>query len=138
MGKKIVVLYFGDLDPSGDFMSEDVENRFTEFGIDLSIERICLNDEHIDRYKLPRKFEVLARKGERIYDKLEADPRHKRFERKHGQLLFQVELEALDPGILTDLLRKSILRYVDLGQHKRVVREEKREVEEIGKRLGLQ
>jgi hypothetical protein len=134
--KKILVLYFGDLDPSGDFMSEDLETRFAEWGIDLSIERICLNEKHLDQYMLPKRFDVPARKGGRVYNKIREDPRARRFFDKYGEL-FQVELEALDPVILTGLLRDSISKYVDAKRHREAIRKEKREIEEMRGRLGL-
>jgi len=135
-GKKIKILYFGDLDPSGDYMDEDIENRFKEWGIDFKIDRICLKDEQIDEYNLKKKFDVPAKKGDKIYNKLEADSRAKRFYDKHGEL-FQIELEALDPNILNEMLKNSILKFVDKKQQREVKKIEKKEVEQAQKKLGI-
>jgi hypothetical protein len=133
--REIIVLYFGDLDPSGDFMSEDIENRFAEWGIDLSIERLCLNEEQLEQYGLPKKFDVKARKGAQVYNKIEADPRAKRFLEKHGEL-FQVELEALNPTVIRSLLESAISEYVDSEQHEKVKQVEQSEIAELKRRLS--
>lgn len=134
-GQEIVVLYFGDLNPSGEFMSKDLENRFAEWGIDLSIERICLNEEQLEPYGLPKKFDVKARKGTETYNKIEADPRAKHFLEKHGEL-FQVELEALDPNVIRGLLESAISVYVDSEQHEKVKQVEQSEIAELKRRLS--
>ena len=136
-GQQIIVLYFGDLDPSGDYMSDDLENRFAEWGIDLSIERTCLNEEHLEQYGLPKKFDVKARRGPETYNKIEADPRAKHFLEKHGEL-FQVELEALDPTILRSLLESAISKYVDSEQHEKVKLVEQSEIADLKKRLSME
>lgn len=134
--KKIIIFYFGDLDPSGDFMNEDIENRFAEWGIELDIFRVALNEEHLDKYKLQKKFDVKVKKGNKIYNKIKEDPRAKRFYDKYGEL-FQVELEALDPNVLNQMLDYSILCYADLKQQDRVKLVEKKEVKDIKKKLNL-
>jgi hypothetical protein len=96
-------------------MSEDIEERFREWGIDLEVKRICLNAEHLDEHKLPKKFDVKAKKGGRVYNKIAKDPRAKWFYRRYGEL-FQVELEALDPRILNGMLTNAISEYVDMEQ----------------------
>jgi hypothetical protein len=137
MGKQIVVLYFGDLDSSGEFMSEDIEKRFEEWGIDLLVKRVCLNDEHLHQYKLPVTFDVPVRSGDQIVNKLERDPRAKRFAEKHDGKLFQVELEALDPAILTQMLVTTLSKYIDVENEKRIRQKEQSETNRIRRRLGL-
>jgi hypothetical protein len=137
MGKEIVVLYFGDLDSSGEFMSEDIEKRFKEWRIDLSVKRVCLNDEHLRQYNLPMTFDVPVRSGDQIVNKLERDPRAKRFAEKHKGMLFQVELEALDPNILREMLVAALSEYVDEEEQKRIRTKEKLEINRIRRRLDL-
>lgn len=132
--KKIIILYFGDLDPSGDFMDEDIEKRFEEWNINLTFKRIALKEEHLQQFNLKKRFDVPVKKGEKIYNKIKADPRAKNFYEKYGEL-FQVELEALDPNILNSMLENSILEYVDTKQHDKVKEEENAEVEQVEKKL---
>lgn len=136
--KKIIILYYGDFDPSGDFMNEDVENRLKEFGLDVKVNRILLNLKHIDEYDLKPSFEVKSKKknGE-VYDKLKADPRAKRFIEKYGKLR-QVEIEAMNPAILKNIIEENILLYFDEKLNSKVIRQEKKEIREIENLLGYE
>lgn len=44
-GKELVILYLGDLDPSGEDMVLDIEARFDEFGVDVDVRKIALTRE---------------------------------------------------------------------------------------------
>lgn len=134
-GKEIIILYFGDLDPSGDFMDVDIQKRFEEWGVDVKMKRICLNYSHLKEFNLPKKFDVRVKKGNKIYNKIQADPRAKRMYEKFGEV-FQVELEALDPNILKAMLEESILEYVDTKQQEEVKLVEQEEVKDTKKKLG--
>ncbi len=133
-GKKIIVYYFGDLDPSGDFMSEDIEKRFEEWGIPLEVKRVGLNEEHIEQYNLQKKFDVKVQKGNKIYNKIQADPRAKRMSDKFGEA-FQIELEALDPKVLNKMLRESILEFANLEQQQEVIEIEKKEIKTVMEKI---
>lgn len=128
--KKIVILYFGDLDPSGDFMDEDIEKRFAEWGINLEFRRIALTEEQLDKYKLQKKFDVKKKYGNEIKNKIAQDPRAKRMLEKYGEI-FQVELEALSPKVLNELLKNSILEFANLEQQEKVIQVEEKEIEDI-------
>ena len=120
-GKNITILYFGDFDPSGDWMDEDIRDRLREFNLDIEFKRILLNFEHVQEYDLPISFEVLAKKKDgTVYDKLKADPRAQRFIDKHGKLM-QVEIDALDPAVLVGYVENSILEYLDLSAYNRAL-----------------
>lgn len=111
--KKITILYLGDLDPTGDFMDADILNRIREFGLKFDLDRILVNADDVDRYGLERRFDVKGKKpvtGEE-YDRLSADPRSGAFLAKHGDL-FQVELDAVEPGELQRRLREEIEKYL--------------------------
>ena len=54
--KKIAILYFGDLDPSGDDMTRDIEHRLKEFGLDIEVKRILINMDDVERYSLVKRF----------------------------------------------------------------------------------
>lgn len=136
-GKDITILYFGDMDPSGDFMDEDIEERFKEWGVKLHFIRLALTEDQLDTYKLKRKFDVKKKYGKKVKNKLEQDPRAKKFKEKYGEL-FQVELEALDPQVLNDLLENAILDYADLQQQEEVKQVERKEVEEIKEKLDYE
>jgi hypothetical protein len=96
--KKPVLLYLGDLDPSG----YDIYRCLKE-EIDIAkIERIGLHPQDVSQFGLvsnPIKT---------------SDPRTKEFKKQFPELGDDVyELDALPPGELMDRARRSILRYFD-------------------------
>jgi hypothetical protein len=95
-GRDLIVLYVGDYDPSGLYMSEhDLPDRLTKYGGDhVVLERIALTREQSDG--LPSFPASDKRK----------DPRHKWFIRKFGSRCW--ELDALDPNDLRALVEESI------------------------------
>jgi len=125
-GKAIRILYFGDFDPSGDFMHNVVERKLREFDLDLNLDRILLKLEQVQLHSLPVKFEVLAKKGDgQVYDKLKADPRAKGFKDKYGELM-QVEIDALEPNLLIEYVKNSILEYLDTNDYRDILKQEKK------------
>jgi hypothetical protein len=95
-GRDLIVLYVGDYDPSGLYMSEhDLPDRLTKYGGDhVTLERIALTPEQTDR--LPSFPASDKRK----------DPRYKWFVRNFGDRCW--ELDALDPNDLRALVEESI------------------------------
>ncbi|MBD3282932.1 hypothetical protein GF396_01435, partial [Candidatus Pacearchaeota archaeon] len=76
--EELDILYFGDLDPSGDDMPRDVEKRLREFiGLtstlksgekirfpnEINVNKILINDYDLEKYHLPKRFDVPVRKG---------------------------------------------------------------------------
>jgi hypothetical protein len=95
-GRKLVVLYVGDFDPSGLFMSEeDLPNRLAEYGgHHVELRRIALTPEHVA--DLPSFPAADKRK----------DPRHRWFCSNYGDRCW--ELDAMDPGDLRDCVEEHI------------------------------
>jgi hypothetical protein len=57
-GKSVHILYFGDFDPSGDYMDTDLQNRIRRMGFNVrkkhgSFERVAMTQEQIRKYNLP-------------------------------------------------------------------------------------
>jgi len=100
-----VVLYFGDLDPSGVQMLEaTIETLENELGLwGVEFKRIALNPEHIEIYNLP--FDPTAAKI--------SDPRYKRYVERYGRIA--VELDALHPAQLEKMIRKAIEAEIDMS-----------------------
>ena len=93
-GRELIVLYVGDFDPSGMFMSEeDLPNRLSEYGGDhITLRRIALTREHVNG--LPSFPAADKRK----------DPRYKWFCSNYGDRCW--ELDAMDPNDLRDCVEK--------------------------------
>jgi hypothetical protein len=94
-GKSIIVLYFGDFDPSGVDIERDLEDRLYRYGAkDFKVKRIALKLDQIKEYNLPPMPVKLS------------DARAESFMAKHGDQ--SVELDALDPNLLQDTVEKAI------------------------------
>lgn len=121
-GKPAVLLVLADYDPSGRVIVENFEKLLVDFcrldGVDeheimdsVIIEHVALTREQIDKYKLPTR--PTKRDGNTHAQRFEDDQ--------------SVELDALRPNILRQLLRKEIERYVPPGLVGRVRSQEERE-----------
>jgi hypothetical protein len=100
-GRDLIVLYVGDLDPSGMFMSErDLPTRFAKYGGDhIKLRRIALTNEHVRG--LP-SFPAS--------DKAK-DPRYRWFRDNYGDRCW--ELDAMDPNDLRACVEQEIVRLID-------------------------
>ena len=112
-GKICHVLYLGDHDPSGVDMGRDIEERLVEFECEVEVERIALTMEQIRKYHLPSNTVKTT------------DSRSTKYIKKYRNKSW--ELDALNPEILTDLLKSSILVYLDEDKYREMKRQEKAE-----------
>jgi hypothetical protein len=100
-GQPLIILYVGDFDPSGMFMSEvDLPNRFSKYdGDHITLKRIALTREHVN--DLPSFPATDKRK----------DPRYKAFVARYGTRCW--ELDAMDPNDLRDCVEKAIMELIE-------------------------
>lgn len=106
-GRRPVIIHLGDHDPSGKDMSRDIEERLTMFGIDnLHFDRIALNMEQIERYNPPPNPAKLT------------DSRATNYIEKFGYDSW--ELDALEPQVITALIKSNINQYRDFKKWDRV------------------
>jgi len=105
----ITILYFGDFDPSGMDIERHVQERFNQFGIDANVIRIGITREQIDKYDIPP---MPTKKS---------DARTALFVEEHGDIA--VELDALDPDVLQQMIKDSVLNYFNEDIHKKVIEE---------------
>jgi len=100
-GRKLIVLYVGDFDPSGMFMSEeDLPNRLSDYGGDhITLKRVALTREHVNG--LPSFPATDKRK----------DPRYKWFRSNYGNHCW--ELDAMDPNDLRDCVEEMIVELIE-------------------------
>lgn len=104
-GKNIHLFYFGDHDPSGIDMVEDIQKRLGLFLYGRGdafnqITRIALNMDQILQYNPPENPAKTT------------DSRYRKYVKKYGDSSW--ELDALEPGILSKLVEDSILGYCDM------------------------
>lgn len=125
--KKVIILYFGDHDPSGLDMIRDIKDRLTEFlenDVDLEdnpfeIVPIALNRKQIAQYKCPPNPAKIT------------DPRAKWYIKEHGKVSW--ELDALKPDVLIKLAENAILEYLDLDKYNAFIQREKKEIAALKK-----
>lgn len=51
--KEIIILYFGDHDPSGDNIPESLQKNLSKLGVDVEVKRIALTENQIEEMGLP-------------------------------------------------------------------------------------
>ena len=96
-GRPVVVFYLGDLDPEG----WDIERNFID-----QATRMGVTFKHWERLTVTPAQEaalgLVANPGK------QASSRAAAFKRAHGGRLFQIEVEAIDPGVLETLVTDAI------------------------------
>jgi len=113
-GRPAVLLYAGDLDPSG----EDIERNFLERTNFDTSEKIALTRLQAIEHDLP------PMPGKR------EDTRSGGFIEKYGEL-FQIEVDALPPDVLRGLFAKAIEPYWDDAVYEAVLEREELEREQL-------
>lgn len=120
-GQNIVLLHLGDHDPSGKDMSRDIVERLSLFGVEvISFRRLALNMDQIETYNPPPNPAKLT------------DSRANGYIREFGRESW--ELDALEPQVITDLIRENVEEFRDNTVYEEVVsqeREEKQFLEEL-------
>lgn len=122
-GRSNVVLYFGDLDPSGLNIPETVERDLGAglFGQSFDFRRIALTREQVDEHDLiPAPVKL-------------TDSRAAGFVAEHGEEVY--ELDALEPHTLQELIRDSVDEYWDADADEERGRQVSEGRERIRKRL---
>jgi hypothetical protein len=100
-GRDLIILYVGDFDPSGMFMSEeDLLNRFDKYdGDHIEVRRIALT-----------QYQVTGLPSFPVTDKRK-DPRFRWFVENHGDQCW--ELDAMDPNDLREIVTESIQELIE-------------------------
>jgi hypothetical protein len=103
-GRSLTILYIGDYDPSGLYMSEhDIPERLERYGGDhVEVERIAL---------LKRDCDALGRRPAFNVREKAKDPRAPWFRKNHGQLCW--ELDAMDPNDLRSRVVDEIQMHIE-------------------------
>ena len=99
--QEIVILHFGDHDPSGLDMTRDLIERFEMFGWghDFVLKRMALNRDQIEEHNPPPNPAKAT------------DARFLAYRRRHG--VSSWELDALPPTVLNDIAVGEIVKHVD-------------------------
>lgn len=112
-----VILHLGDHDPSGKDMTRDIAERLDTFGADVEVQRIALNWDQIDQYNPPPNPAKLS------------DSRARAYISEYGDESW--ELDALEPKVLTDLIKGHVDRLTDMGLLRDAIRRENTDKAEL-------
>lgn len=99
--QRVVVLHFGDHDPSGIDMTRDNDDRLQMLsgGAEVEIRRLALNMDQIERYQPPPNPAKMT------------DSRFGDYSLNYGSESW--ELDALDPTVIGELIRTAVAELVD-------------------------
>ena len=116
-GKKVYIFYYGDFDPSGDHMPEDLKERLgegnkikgdkKEKGFDVwkyieQFKHVAITFKQRERFNLPEKFDADTE------EKLLRDSRGPAFLKKYGRF-YQNEIDSL-PALRPREFREMVIR----------------------------
>jgi hypothetical protein len=151
-GKKCIVLYCGDCDPSGLDMIRDIRERITEFLLkgqdeiyipaeDDDSDPILLDEEIIDEYfqivPLALNIAQVKKYNPPPNPAKITDPRAKWYIRTYGNKSW--ELDALKPEVLIEIVQQGILKYLDYDKYQEWVKlekDQKQKLKEFGDNLA--
>ena len=118
-GKKGVLLYVGDHDPSGLDMVRDVRGRLSELlrYVPVDVIPVALTMDQIHEFNPPPNPAKIT------------DSRAKSYIEQYGAASWEVD--ALRPDVLIRFVEEAILGYLDVGIMNEVVKREQKQVEEL-------
>ena len=133
-GKKAIILYFGDHDPSGIDMIRDIHQRMCEFllygkntidivgddGVDdpnFRVVPVVLTGNQIKEYNLPPNPAKVT------------DPRAGSYIKRYGRVSW--ELDSLNALELRKIAERSVLKYLDRDKYRVWVKREEKEIQAL-------
>ncbi|HZK68771.1 MAG TPA: hypothetical protein VFC36_04145 [Paludibacter sp.] len=111
--KKIVLLYFGDYDPSGEDIPRSIVENLKRFGVDVELKRMALMEDQVVKWNLPPAPAKVTDSRTAKWDGLG-----------------QVELDAVRPEKLQKLCSDAILELFDEDLYSELQEQESTEREE--------
>ena len=129
LGKRPLLLHFGDLDPSGVAIPRALQAKLLEHhGLDVEVRRVALTPGQVAAMGLPESLDAAK----------QADPNYPAWEREYGDMK-PVELDAMHPEALQHLIREALEGVYDMsefGLQQQREREDRQLIERI--RHGVQ
>ena len=113
-GQHVILLHLGDHDPSGKDMSRDIQERlitFETYGV--TFKRLALNMDQVELYNPPPNPAKLT------------DSRATGYIEKYGDECW--ELDALEPSVISNVIRENVEQYRDDKLYRAVVAREAEE-----------
>lgn len=111
------IIHLGDHDPSGIDMTRDIQERLEMFGADVYVKRVALTMEQIGTYNPPPNPAKVT------------DSRCSKYMEEFGNESW--ELDALEPSVITNLIKEQVTMYRDDEIYQAVCDREEAEKEEL-------
>ena len=123
--KDVIILYFGDHDPSGLDMIRDIRDRIKEFLTEgniwvaprFDIIPVSLTMEQIEQFNPPPNTAKIT------------DPRSKWYIERFGEVSW--ELDAIDAIELRNIAEEAVLEYIDIDKYNAWIEREKKDVKKL-------
>lgn len=110
-GRGFVILYLGDLDPSGEDMVRDIDDRLNDqFGAECEVRKLAITPAQVAEYQPPPQ------------PAKRSDSRARRFIAEHGMSSYEVD--ALPPDALRTIINAAISEYIHQPTLARVLQQE--------------
>lgn len=115
--EKRIIIHLGDHDPSGIDMTRDIQERLDLFGADVYVKRVALTMQQIQTYNPPPNPAKIT------------DSRASKYIDQFGNESW--ELDALEPKVITDLIKNEVTAYRDDAIYEAVCHREQKEKNEL-------
>ena len=112
-----IIIHLGDHDPSGIDMTRDIQDRLNMFGADVYVKRVALTMDQVDTYNPPPNPAKIT------------DSRCDKYIQEYGEESW--ELDALEPQMLTQLIRDEVTAYRDDDLYQQICDRENQEKAEL-------
>ncbi len=106
LGKRPLLLHYGDLDPSGVAIPRALQAKLREHhGLDIEVRRVALTPSQVASLGLPESLDAAK----------QVDPNYPAWEREYGDMK-PVELDAMHPEALQRLIREALEGVYDMSE----------------------
>ena len=121
-GKRPVLLYMGDLDPSGVSIPRTLVRDMADYHhVEVELVRVALNLEQIEEYDLP----------DSTLDAKQKDPNYQAWLEEFGPNQRPYELDSMHPAQLTEVIERALTDVFDMDLYNQELIRETQEVESM-------
>lgn len=121
-GKNPILIYLGDMDPSGEDMVRDVRDRLAMFEAEVDVTKLALTMEQVEEYDPPPNPAKVS------------DSRASAYIAQHGDSSWEVD--ALPPNVLAGLIRRELRKYVDQEMMDVIIERENQDKKDLTKAVA--
>lgn len=109
LSEKVIILYFGDQDPSGIQIYESLMDQLNFFGLECEINRVGVTLDQIKEYKLPD-----SPKDKETLEKIDRDSRLPKYLKNYGEIFCELDsFISLAPNEFEEVLKNEIESLID-------------------------